>query len=487
MTHIVYVPPKSLEAFLQSNKFVNLCVGPIGSGKTTAQLMKIAYEAKRVAKCTDGIRRSRVVIVRNTRQIISDSTLKDFLKWFPEGEAGVFSRTELKFMLKFDDVECEVLMRGLDTPDDTRRLLSTQFTFGIIEEFRELNPTLYEALAGRIGRYPDKLMVPPRPEWGVDEKGNPIGGCVDDDGKPVKKIWGASNPPERDSFWETTLTSPPDNMHVTLQPSGMSSEADWIQYLDTNYYEHLMELHANNPEWISVNIHANFGESLSGKPVFRAFNRETHVAKTPLLFNHVSTAPLIIGMDTALHPSAVIGQLDHRGRLNIFHSLHAADTGALRFIREHLKPVLANRFGRANIIVVSDPAGNVRSQTDESTVLDVLRAEGFVCRPAKTNSIAARIAAVDSFLTRTVDGKPALLIDPEYNQELILALAGKYRYKVRQDGSSEDKPDKTRPWADLADGLEYLALHADGGATFGRQLAQTTRREIKQTSSRGWT
>lgn len=458
------------------------------SGKTTAQIMKIAYEAQKMAACTDGVRRSRCVIVRNTRQIILDSTLKDFLKWFPDEDAGDFSRTELKFLLKFNDVECEVLMRGLDTVDDTRRLLSTQFSFGIIEEFRELNPALYEALAGRVGRYPDKMMVPPRPEWGADAKGNPIGGCVDDAGVAMKKIWGASNPPELDSWWETVLSDPPQNMHVTLQPSGMSQEADWIQYLDTNYYENLMELHAGNPEWIDVNIHAQFGRSLSGKPVFRSFNREMHVAKSPLIFNPLSSNGLIVGMDCALHPSAVICQMDPRGRLLVLHSLHAADTGALRFVREHLKPVLVNRFGGAKVRVITDPAGNVRSQTDEKSVTDIVRAEGLTVQPAKTNSIAARIAAVDHFLTRMVDGQPGMLIDAENNRELVMALAGKYRYRIKKTGEAEDLPDKSRPWSDLVDGLQYACLHADGGNIFG-EVRLSARREIKPPamSAKGWT
>lgn len=447
MTTVSYEPVPSTIPFLTSDKFISMIVGPYGSTKTTAGIYKIAYEAKRVAAGKDGIRRSRYAWIRQTKQMISDSSLPDILKAFPDGVAGTLMKSDMKFILKFDDVICEILMRGLDESTDVRRLLSTQLTGAIIEEFRECNPDIFDALTGRVGRYPDAIMVPHRPEWGLDHKGNPIQGCVDDTGKPVDKIWMMSNPPDSDSFWHHKITNPESNMHVTIQPSGLSEEADWVHLLKSDYYENMAI--GKTEAWCNVYIHAKFGQSLSGKPVFRSFNRDLHVAKSPLVFNPISTNPLLIGMDTALHPAAVIGQLDHRGRLNIFHSLHAADTGALRFIREHLKPVLANRFGGARIIVVSDPAGAVRSQTDESTVLDVLRAEGFVCKPAKTNSIAARIAAVDSFLTRTVDGKPALLIDPEYNQELIQAMAGKYRYKIRQDGSSEDKPDKVRPFADL--------------------------------------
>ena len=144
----------------------------MGSTKTTASLIKISYEAKRIAACEDGVRRSRVAVIRNTRQMLWDTTIPDFLKWYPDGEAGILERTNSKFTLKFDDVECEILFRGLDDANDVRRLLSLQLTFGVMDEFREINPDIYNALTGRLGRYPDKTM-------------NGVGAC-DDDGHQSK-------------------------------------------------------------------------------------------------------------------------------------------------------------------------------------------------------------------------------------------------------------------------------------------------------------
>lgn len=485
MTTTVYTPVPSTIPFFTSDKYISMIVGPVGSTKTTAGIYKIAYEAQKVAKCKDGIRRSRCAWVRQTRQMLADSSIPDFLKAFPDGVAGSYMRSEMKFFMKFNDVECEVWFRNLDTSDDIRRLLSTQYTFAVIEEFRECQRDIFEAIQGRLGRYPDGMMVPHRAEWGLDRKGNPIQGCVDDSGKSVDKVWMMSNPPDADTFYEELISNPTENMHVTIQPSGLSAEADWIHLLKSDFYENLAI--GKDADWADVYIHAKFGKSLSGKPVHRSFSRDTHVAKKGLIYNPVSSGGLVVGMDTALHPSAVIGQIGPGGRLHILHSMHAADMGALRFIREKLKPVLAERFGGARVMVVIDPAGMIRSQSDESTVKDILTSEGLMCRPAGTNSIAARLAAVDSFLTRTIDGQPGMLIDPEFNGELIMALAGKYRYRVKQNGETEDKPDKQRPWADLADGLQYLCLHADGGALLGRQVNVTKRREISPVASAGWT
>lgn len=447
MANLVYNPPLSVVPFLTSDKFANFIVGPVGSTKTTASLIKISYEAKRVAPCADGIRRSRAAVIRNTRQMLWDTTIPDFLKWYPDGEAGVLEKTNSKFLLKFDDVECEVLFRGLDDANDARRLLSLQLTFGVMDEFREINPDIYNALTGRLGRYPDKTM-------------NGVGAC-DDDGNQIHKVWGATNPPDMDTFWEKLLNEPPNNMHVTIQPSGLAQEADWVQYLPDGYYENLCE--GKSEDWIDIYVHGKFGKSLSGQPVFRAFDRDTHVSKQPLNYIRLQTHPLIIGMDFGLTPACTINQVDAQGRLLTFADLTSEGMGTLRFCREKLKPLLANRFPGMNVLIIGDPAGQQRAQTDERSVFDILKAEGFRVVAAKSNSVVARINAVDKFLTRTVDGKPGHLIDPSCTH-LIAALRGGYRYKIRTNGEADDKPEKNSH-SHIADAHQYACLHADGNVT----------------------
>jgi hypothetical protein len=468
----------SLDDFFFSEKFLAFAVGPVGSTKTTAGLGKILYHASRMAPCTDGIRRSRAVWVRNTREQLRDTSIPDFLKWYPDGQLGHYAKTELKFTLKVGDIECEVLFRPLEDQNDVRKLLSLQVSFGILEEFREINPQVFEALQGRMGRYPDGMMVPHRPEWGVDAKGNPIAGCVTDDGKPNDHIWGMSNPPDMDTYWEEFLSEPPENAHVTIQPSGLSAEADWIPMLKSGYYENLAL--GKTEDWIDVYIHAKFGKSLSGQPVFRAFNRDLHVAKGRLIPNKISSQPLIIGYDASgLNPAAVLGQFGYDGRLYVFDALFADNMGTIRFLREKLRPLLTNKYGGMTAVVVIDPAGLRRQDTDERSSREILVHEGFSVKPAaNTNVLPPRIAAVENFLTRMVDGKAVLQIDGVDAELLVRALAGRYRYKVKKDGDAEDKPDKNHPWSDVADAFQYFCLYADGGATIGAPTVPA-RREVK--------
>ena len=444
----------------------NGCIFVTGnSTKTTAGILKIAYHAKRMAPCKDGIRRSRCVWIRNTREQLRDTSIPDFLSWFPDGVAGTYSKTENTFRLRFDDVECEVLFRGLDDAKDVRRLLSLQVSFAVMDEFREINEEIFKTVQGRLGRYPNKMMVPNREEWGVDDKGIPIGGCVTDEGKSNAHIWGMTNPPDMETFWEEFLSNPPENCHVTIQPSGRSTDADWLEFLPAGYYDNLAE--GKDQDWIDVYIDAKFGKSLAGMPVFRGYSRDTHVAKERLNYIKSSACPVIIGMDAALHPAAIFGQVDYKGRLLILDEAYALGMGATKFIREKVKPILAQRFPGQPAMVIIDPAANTRSQTDEKTVLDIIRSEGLSVRMASTNSIQARISAVDANLQRMIDGEPGFVIDPRCTT-LISALAGKYRYRKRTDGSAEDKPDKTHPWSDIADALQYLCLHTDTSGIYNQ-------------------
>lgn len=474
----------SVAPYLLSDHFQTFIVGPVGSTKTTASIIKVFKEASRIAPCRDGIRRSRYAVVRNTRQQLFDSTIKDWLKWFPDGEAGSFLKTDSTFHLRVGNIHSEIMFRGLDDANDVRRLLSLQLTGAFMDEFREINADIFSALTGRLGRYPDGMLVPHRPEWGVDAKGNPIRGCVDDAGHSMKRIFGSTNPPDMDTYWHTYLTEyDPSTINVTVQPSGLSQEADWIHLLPENYYEDLMV--GKTEDWINVYVHGKWGQSLAGKPVHRSFSQELHVAKESLRVLRTESRPLIIGFDFGLNPSAVICQMDMFGRMLVHEALTSDGMGLTRFIQTVLRPCLQQaKFLGLPFMVIGDPAGVNRAQTDERSCFDILKSEGFRAIPARTNTIVARIAAVDSYLTRTIEGKPALLIDPAA-RPLINALRGGYRYKVKQKtGELEDSPEKNIH-SHIADAFQYACLHADGG--YRGTLFGTQARPVKPVSSVGWT
>jgi hypothetical protein len=183
-------------------------------------------------------------------------------------------------------------------------------------------------------------------------------------------------------------------------------------------------------------------------------------------------------MDLGLTPAAVIGQQDPRGRALILGEAVSFDMGVQRFVRSVLKPLIYEKFPGAPILVVTDPAGIQRAQTDERSAVDIIKAEGLRVMPARTNSVSARINAVDDYLMRQVDGDPAFLMDPGCSH-LKAAMMGGYRYKPKGDGQIEKNSH-----SHVAEALQYLMLHI-GAIADGTGLTQ--RREVKRVASLGWT
>jgi hypothetical protein len=151
--------------------------------------------------------------------------------------------------------------------------------------------------------------------------------------------------------------------------------------------------------------------------------------------------------------------------------------GVQRFTRTVLKPLLYERFPGSPITIIVDPAGIQRAQTDERSAVDIIKAEGFNVRPAKTNSVSARINAVDEYLMRHVDGDTAFLVDPRCTR-LKSAMMGGYRYHKTNGSIDKNKH------SHVAEALQYLMLHI-GNISY--EIDLNRKRDIKQVAAIGWT
>ena len=122
MAILTYTPPRTLKEFIKDYRpgelFYDYTVGPVGSGKTTALFFKLVYMAGLQTPGQDGVRRTKAVVVRSTMPQLRDTTLASWNYWFVDGVAGQWKATEKNFILRFNDVECEVLFRPLETADD---------------------------------------------------------------------------------------------------------------------------------------------------------------------------------------------------------------------------------------------------------------------------------------------------------------------------------------------------------------------------------
>jgi hypothetical protein len=452
MATIDYTPPPTVKKFIKHYRphelFFDWIIGPVGSGKTTGIFFKLVYMASLQAKSPiDGIRRSRAVVVRNTGPQLSDTTLVSWNYWFKNGQAGEWKATPKTFVLRFGDVECEVLFRALDTEDDVSKVLSLEVTFAILDEFVEINQKIIEGLSARCGRYP------PTKDGGATNWG----------------MWGSSNPGNEDVWWYDYLYERrPGNVTLYEQPSGLSPDAENVENLPggVGYYTSLMD--GKSEHWISQYIKVLWGFSLAGTPVVTTYNSSLHVAQNPLKANPL--LPLVIGMDPGLIGSALlIGQMDLFGRLTVLDELIQRDYGATRIINDRLKPLLRAKYRDFEVILAPDPAAAQRTQTDEQSVVDVFRKAKFrVEFPDFNNRLAPRLEAIEYFTTRITGNGPALLIAPHV-RGLQRALQGGWRYKIIKDVQQRDAPEKNSH-SHVGDGFSYLCRY------FQHNVARDARR-----------
>ena len=457
---IHYTPPPTGERFMLSDAKMRVLMGPVGSGKSVTSSFEIIRRASLQAPDQNGVRRTRAAVVRETARQLQDTTIKTFLDWFPPGVCGRFMRTTKTYFFAVGDVECEVMFRALDDADDVANLNSLELTFAWFNECRDTHPDIIDAMSKRIGRFPSKK----------------------DGGPTWYGMWGDTNPPTMDSWWYYQMekidpkdgVSPNDNgWDVFKQPSGRSQDAENIENLVDGYYD----TQGRSEEYIRVYIDGEYGLSSAGMPVYKYFRVDQHMASNPLQPIVNGVRPIVIGMDLGLTPAAVFGQSDPRGRALILGEAVSFDMGVQRFCRTVLKPMIFERFSGAPILIVVDPSGIQRAQTDERSAVDIIKADGFKVMPARTNNVTARLASVDDYLMRHVDGDMAFIMDPRCTH-LKSAMMGGYRFHPKTGAIEKNKH------SHVAEALQYLMLHiasVSDGAITGQ------RRSIQPVNAVGWT
>jgi hypothetical protein len=243
-----YRPAPTLRSFLASDAFARVVVGPFGSGKSVACTMELPRRARGQAPDKDGIRRTRFAVVRNTRPQLRDTTRKTVDAWV--GSMGKWREDPMELRIKAGDVDCEILFRALDRPEDVRNLLSLELTGCWFNEVREISKPIWDGMDGRVGRYPDRKHGPGATWWG---------------------IWGDTNPWHNGHWGDKLFSARLPGYSLFRQPGGRAAGAENLENLRPGYYEHLAL--GKDSEYIRVYIDGLNGSSDMGSIFGRWLDR----------------------------------------------------------------------------------------------------------------------------------------------------------------------------------------------------------------------
>jgi hypothetical protein len=460
---LVYKPDgETLRLFLADNSHVSVIRGPIGSGTSTACCIRIWRHAMEQRTGSDGIKRSRWAIVRNSYPDLKNTTVKTWLDWFPEERYGRFNWGKpMSHVLRAGNVELEVIFLALDQEDDVRKLRSFEFTGIWFNELEYIEKAIFDEGESRTGRFPAKK-----------DGGATWHGVIADMNAPNEDHWQpmmVGEAPYPDEMPEEKRYRWPKHWSYFVQPPALIEEfaadgktitgykenpgADNRRWLEDGYY--LEKAEGKAKAWIDSRLMNRITFYVEGDRVWPMFRVETHVAPQPLV--PVEGHTVYVGLDFGRRPAAVFCQ-EIGNRIFVQFECRGYGMSSATFVPQILKPFIARHypsFALSQFQFWGDPKGRDKGQADENTSYEIFAAHGITVRPApvKNNHIQTRLSAVENWLNDMHMGLPRFVLSPACTT-LKAAMAGKYQLK-KVDGELVPVKDK---YSDIADALQYDAL-----------------------------
>lgn len=449
----IYIPTTTGQLAHDDNAFVRLIMGPYGSGKSTWCVNEIVRRAASMPAWSNGRRKSRWAIVRNTSGELQSTTLQTWLSWFNElGDIKKRQKPLLTYEHMFNDgngiIELELLFLALDREEDLRKVKSLELTGVYLNELSEIPQGALSHFKGRVNyRYPSKAFCPSA-YWS---------GIIAD-----------TNPPDIDHWIYRTFESNSfDGYKIFHQPPGLlkNKEGKWLRNehadnaanLADDYYTKLAE--GQTEDFVKVFCLGEYGSVGFGKKVYPEYNDDNHSID---LIKAIQGDPIHLGWDFGLTPACVVVQISPRGKLMVLKEYTSEDMGIKSFAEGVVLPALSRDFPYCKIgISRADPSGIKSDEImEELSCIGTLNTLGIITIGARTNDINARIGAVRYFLNRMVDGKPSFAMDKYACPTLRRGFTKDYCYK-RLSVSGEERyrevPDKNTV-SHPHDALQYIAM-----------------------------
>lgn len=506
-----YVPPGPVaQNFILSQLPTAFIMGPLGGGKTTTCAFKRIFAATLAPiawhpETQKPTRMCRWIVLRDTFRSAEKTVLESWKQWFPKTYPGSSwtggndrpAVHTLRFLGE-DGIRIEVVTEfaGLGENSIETLMKGREYSGAWLNEADTHAKGALDDAEQRVGRYPSQKLLLSDDELRTLER--QLGRKLVS-GRRHAMVIGDLNAPTLDNYvYEKFIKNPKPDRHLFRQPSGRSPEAENRFNLEADYYERIIR--NQDEHFIKRMVDNEFGYSRHGKPVYESFDRSRHVSRIEIPLN--PRLSLGIGIDTSMHslsPAAVFGQVQNPGRIAVLRELYMGHgVGVARF-GEGIKDLLNQRFQNAKTIRAwIDPAAEYGAdkeggQLTAIELLSVILGIPILIPFNGSNELGMRLDAVRTELRGYLEADTHLTVDPIGCPLLVEGFDGKYKYKRKPESAAyefEEKPEKSHPFSDLHDGLQYLVggfrgrtalIRAAGDAGIRRQpdddyQSQTRRR-----------
>jgi hypothetical protein len=469
-----------LSEFHNDKSLVRIVRGPRGSTKSTACQMELFKLALEMPAQADGVRRSRMLIVRSSYRAMEMSALASHkvlfskMKGWSGSEIAVGRepwRTTFKVpMPDGTRVESEWVWLAFDEMSFDK-LRSVEATCIYVNESAHdfIDCRVFTKCIESLGRYPAKS--------GFSQE---VIGASEKSGRPIYRaaLIADFNPPNEMHEIRRFEDNPPVNWRFFVQPAPLiETPEDQFEGDKTHTVTKDGFVYSQNPDCSYVRVHnagvgyyfdmlggadrgtidssvlGKYSRSIAGKPVYPMFNEDS-VRKNRLDHSTYGAWPLVIGCDTSgHHPAAIIGGVSG-GTLYLLDEIYQPDVSFEQFLEDELIPVLSQKYSQNRVIAVLDPS-NPADAISKRTALMIMQKAGIPAVLAHTNNVQDRISAVNHYVV-----KRGGLSVGGHMEHTLLGLRGGYRYESVRGmvGIYKNSPSKDKN-SHLMDALQYLALH----------------------------
>jgi hypothetical protein len=460
---IRYQASPTMAKFHSSNAPVKGIMGPIGSGKSVGCILEVLTRSQRQAPDYGNIRRTRWAVIRQTYPELKSTTIKSWQDWIPNEIFPITYGAPItaRMIQKLPDgttMDMEVFFVSVDRPKDMKKVLGLELTGAWINEAREIGKHVVDGVFSRTGRYPGKKYGAPLTWTGLIMDTNPM----DDD-----HWWYRMAEQQKPDGWD--FFRQPGALNKILDGNGSligyeaNPRAENVKHQPLGFRYWLQQVQGADPQWVDAMVCGNYASVHDGRAVYKdIYNDRVHHSPVPLeVFRGMD---LLMGWDFGLTPSCILGQLDPEGQLRILRE-YVCDYGGLKqFAGDVVIPRLNSEFSGIPVRAWGDPAGNQKSQSDDTqTCFNMLAQLGIPAVPTVTNAFIPRRQSVIDRLSRTVgSARPAFITDPSISI-LRKGFLGGYKFERVQVTGEErykDQPAKNR-FSHPHDALQYLCVGID--------------------------